>query len=59
VVFDESIFPFSSTTTPPSTPDLDLFSLFPTDAVVEPPERIKMPKRGGVNWASLKINCKN
>jgi hypothetical protein len=37
-VFDESIFPYSSTTTPPSSdPDLDLFTLFPTDMVVEPP----------------------
>jgi hypothetical protein len=35
VVFDESAFPYSSTTTPPSSdPDLDLF---PIDAVVEPP----------------------
>jgi hypothetical protein len=38
VVFDESVFPFSSTTTPPSSdPDLDLFTLFPTNVVVEPP----------------------
>jgi hypothetical protein len=38
VVFDESAFPFSSTTTPPSSdPDLDLFTLFPTDVVDEPP----------------------
>jgi hypothetical protein len=38
VVFDESVFPYSSTTTPPSSnPDLDLFTLFPTNAVVEPP----------------------
>jgi hypothetical protein len=38
VVFDESTFPYSSTTTPPSSdPDLDLFTLFPTDVVVEPP----------------------
>jgi hypothetical protein len=38
VVFDESVFPYSSTTTPPSSdPDLDLFTLFSTDAVVEPP----------------------
>jgi hypothetical protein len=38
VVFDESVFPYSSTTTPSSSdPDLDLFTLFPTDAVVEPP----------------------
>jgi hypothetical protein len=37
-VFDESVFPYSSTTTPPSSdPDLDLFTPFPTDAVVEPP----------------------
>jgi transposase InsO family protein len=36
VVFDEFVFPF--TTTPPSSdPDLDLFTLFPTDVVVEPP----------------------
>ena len=38
VVFDESVFPYSSTTTPPSSdPDLDLFTLLPTDALVEPP----------------------
>jgi hypothetical protein len=38
VVFDESAFPYSSTTTPPSSdPDLDLFTLFSTDALVEPP----------------------
>jgi transposase InsO family protein len=38
VVFDESVFPYSSTSTPPSSdPDLDLFTPFPTDAVVEPP----------------------
>jgi hypothetical protein len=37
VVFDESVFPYSSTTPPSSDPDLDLFSLFPTDVVVEPP----------------------
>jgi hypothetical protein len=35
VVFDESVFPFSTTNTP-STSGLDLYSL-PTDAVVEPP----------------------
>ncbi|WVZ52585.1 hypothetical protein U9M48_003633 [Paspalum notatum var. saurae] len=35
VVFDESDFPFSSTTTPAS--DLELESLFPTDPVVQPP----------------------
>jgi hypothetical protein len=35
VVLDESVFPFSTTTTP-STSGLDLSSL-PTDAVVEPP----------------------
>jgi hypothetical protein len=40
VVFDESVFPFSSTTTPTSTPDLDLFSLFSTNGVVEPPFRL-------------------
>ena len=34
VVFDESVFPFSTTITPTTTPDLDLFSLFPTDTVV-------------------------
>jgi hypothetical protein len=35
VVFDESAFPYSSTTTPPSSdPDLDLFL---TDEVVKPP----------------------
>jgi len=37
VVFDESVFPFSTTSPPPSTPDLDLFSLFPTDTVDQPP----------------------
>jgi hypothetical protein len=37
VVFDESIFPFSTTTTPASTSELDLSSVFPTDPVVEPP----------------------
>jgi hypothetical protein len=37
VVFDESVFPFSTTTTPTTTPDLDLFSLFSTDTVVQPP----------------------
>jgi hypothetical protein len=38
VAFDEFVFPYSSTTTPLSSdPDLDLFTLFPTDAVVEPP----------------------
>jgi hypothetical protein len=37
VVFDESVFPFSTTPTPTSTPELDIFSLFPTDAVLEPP----------------------
>ncbi|XP_021309205.1 uncharacterized protein LOC110432736 [Sorghum bicolor] len=36
VVFDESIFPFSTTTTPASTSELDLSSVFPTDPVVEP-----------------------
>jgi hypothetical protein len=37
VVFDESVFPYSTTTPPSSDPDLDLFTLFSTDAVVEPP----------------------
>ena len=38
VVFDESVFPFSTTTTTPaSTSELDLSSVFPTDPVVEPP----------------------
>jgi hypothetical protein len=38
VVFDESAFLYSSTTTPPSSdPALDLFTLFTTDVVVEPP----------------------
>jgi hypothetical protein len=38
VVFDESAFPYSSTTTPPSSdPTLDLFTLFLTNAVVESP----------------------
>jgi hypothetical protein len=36
VVFDESAFPYSSTP-PSSDPDLDLFTLFPPDVVVEPP----------------------
>jgi hypothetical protein len=37
-VFDESIFPYSTTPTPPSfDPDLDLFTPFPTDVVLEPP----------------------
>jgi hypothetical protein len=34
VVFDESVFPFSTATTPPPEPDLS--SLFPTDTVVQP-----------------------
>ena len=37
VVFDESVFPFSTTTTPTSTLDLDLSSMFPTNPVVQPP----------------------
>ena len=38
MVFDESVFPFSTTTTTPaSTSELDLSSVFPTDPVVEPP----------------------
>ena len=37
VVFDESVFPFSTTTTPTSTPNLDLSSILNTDPVVEPP----------------------
>jgi transposase InsO family protein len=37
VVFDEFFFPYSTTTPPSSDPDLDLFTLFPTDAVVKPP----------------------
>jgi hypothetical protein len=36
VVFDESVFPFSTTTAPTTTPDLDMFSLFPTDTVDQP-----------------------
>jgi hypothetical protein len=36
VVFDESVFPYS-TTPPSSDPDPDLFTPFPTDTVVEPP----------------------
>jgi hypothetical protein len=35
VVFDESVFPYS-TSSPPTTSELDLFS-FPTDTVVQPP----------------------
>ncbi|WVZ80008.1 hypothetical protein U9M48_027526, partial [Paspalum notatum var. saurae] len=35
VVFDESDFPFSTTSTP--TSDLEFASLFPTDSVVHPP----------------------
>jgi hypothetical protein len=34
VVFDESVFPFSTSSTPTTTSDLDLSSLFPTDMVV-------------------------
>jgi hypothetical protein len=34
VVFDESVFPFSSAPTTPSVPDP---SLFPADTVVQPP----------------------
>ena len=37
VVFDEFVFLFSTTTTPASSPDLDLSSMFPTNPVVEPP----------------------
>ena len=37
VVFDESVFPFSTTTTPTSTPEFDISSMFSTDSVVEPP----------------------
>jgi hypothetical protein len=37
VVFDESVFPYSTTTPPSSDPDLDHFTLFSTDVVVEPP----------------------
>ena len=37
VVFDEFVFPFSTITTPASTSELDLSSVFPTDPVVEPP----------------------
>jgi hypothetical protein len=37
VVFDESVFPFSASSTPPTNPDLDPLSLFPTDTVVQPP----------------------
>jgi hypothetical protein len=37
VLFDESVFPYSTTTPPSSDPYLDVFTLFPTDAVVEPP----------------------
>jgi hypothetical protein len=37
VVFDESVFPYSTTTPPSSDPDLDLFTLCPTDVVVKPP----------------------
>jgi hypothetical protein len=38
VVFDESVFPYSTTPTPPSPdPDLDLFTPYLTDMVVEPP----------------------
>ena len=38
MVFDESVFPFSTTTTTPtSTTELDLSSVFPIDPVVEPP----------------------
>ena len=34
VVFDEFVFLFSTTTTPTSTPDLDLSSMFRTNPVV-------------------------
>jgi hypothetical protein len=37
VVFDEYVFPFSASSTTPPDPDLDPFSLFPTDTVVQPP----------------------
>jgi hypothetical protein len=37
VVFDESVFSYSTTTPPSSDPDPDLFTPFPTDTVVEPP----------------------
>ncbi|XP_002440449.2 basic proline-rich protein [Sorghum bicolor] len=37
VVFDEFVFPFSTTTTPASAPDLDFFSSCPADPVAQPP----------------------
>jgi hypothetical protein len=36
-VFDEFVFPYYTTTPPSSDLDLDLFTLLPTDVVVEPP----------------------
>jgi hypothetical protein len=38
------------------------FNEFISDALTQEnnnSERIKMPKRGGVNWTFLKSNCKN
>ena len=37
VVFDKSVFPFSTTDATNSTPELDLSSVFPTNPMVEPP----------------------
>jgi len=37
VVIDESVFPFSTTTTPASTSELDLSFVFPINPVAEPP----------------------
>jgi hypothetical protein len=37
VVFDESVFPYSTTSPPPTTSELDLFSSFPTNIVDQPP----------------------
>jgi hypothetical protein len=37
VVFDESVFPFSTHPATSTPQELDIFSVFPTDAVVEPP----------------------
>jgi hypothetical protein len=34
VVFDESVFPYSTISPPPTISELDLFSSFPTDTVV-------------------------
>jgi hypothetical protein len=52
VVFDESIFPFSSTTTSP-VPDPS--SLFPADTVVQPP--LPLSPTGTASLCSLPATC--